>query len=75
MAALDRLSARVDALELQMSQFRGEVRAEFAATRAELRDEIRAGDDETRRYMRVLHEDVIARIATIGEGRPSRKKR
>jgi hypothetical protein len=48
MAALDGVPARMDALELQMSQFRGEVRAEFTATRAELRDEIRAGDEATR---------------------------
>jgi hypothetical protein len=29
---------------------------------------VRAGDEETRRYMRVLHEDVIARIAAIRNG-------
>jgi hypothetical protein len=34
-----------------------------------LRAEIRAGDEETLRYMRVLHEDVITRIATLGDGR------
>jgi hypothetical protein len=28
---------------------------------------IRAGDEETRRQMRVLHEDVIGRIALLGE--------
>ena len=37
---------------------------------ASLRREIQAGDEETRRFMRVLHEDVIARIAAIGESRP-----
>jgi hypothetical protein len=31
---------------------------EFAA----VREEMRAGDDQTRREMRVLHEEVIARI-------------
>ena len=109
---LERLPARIDNLEVQILQFREEVRAEFSATRAEFlarialteaallhemnqldergvsRDlethrrlsemvaetrteliaRIAEGDEETRRYMRVLHEEVIARIATIGEG-------
>lgn len=29
--------------------------------------ELRASDEETRRQMRVLHEDVIDRIRTLGE--------
>jgi DNA anti-recombination protein RmuC len=109
---LERLPARIDNLEVQILQFREEVRAEFSATRADFlarialteaallhemnqlderggaRDQetrrqlvvslaetraeliarIAEGDEETRRYMRVLHEQVIARIATIGEG-------
>jgi hypothetical protein len=59
------------------------MRAEFSATRAELRkemrdgddetrrtlrEEIRAGDEETRTLMRVLHEDLVARIALIQRG-------
>jgi hypothetical protein len=40
---------------------------------AEMRLEFIAGDEETRRYMRVLHEEVIARIAMIGEGGRSRE--
>lgn len=78
MEGLQRLPDRVTALELQISQFRSEVRVEFsalreeiragdAATRSELREEIRAGDEKTRRYMRVLYEDVISRIALLGE--------
>ena len=39
-----------------------------AETRTELIARMAEGDEETRRYMRVLHEEVIARIATIGEG-------
>lgn len=46
---------------------RVEMHSEFAAVRAELRAEIRAGDEETRRHMRVLHEDVISRIALLQE--------
>jgi len=59
----------------QFLQLRDEMRGECSAVRAEIRDgdaalgeEIRRGDEETRNYMRVLHEEVIARIATIGEG-------
>jgi hypothetical protein len=40
-------------------------------TLAALRQEIRDGDDETRRLMRVLHEDVVQRIALLGEKPPS----
>jgi len=35
----------------------------------ELREEIRGGDEETRRLMRVLHEDVIGRFSLLTEGR------
>jgi hypothetical protein len=81
--SLEKLPARIEALELQILQFREEVRAEFTATREGLGAEMREletrlkalisdGDEETRRYMRVLHEEVIARIATIGEGGRSR---
>lgn len=34
-----------------------------------LRQEIRDGDEETRRLMRVLHEDLVRRIALLG-GKP-----
>jgi hypothetical protein len=58
---------------------RDEIRAGDEETRQVLRDEIRAGDEETRRvlreeiaalgvHMRVLHEDVISRLALIQEG-------
>lgn len=36
----------------------------------DLREEMRNGDHETRVLMRVLHEDVIARIALLGERFP-----
>jgi hypothetical protein len=87
--ALEMLPARITAVESQIVQFRDEMRREFVATREELRAEIRAGDEgvrtellaairegdeETRRYMRVLHEEVLGRIATINEGRRPRKR-
>jgi hypothetical protein len=61
---LERLPERVGALELQIVRLRDETRAEFSATRAEAR----AGDEETRRFMQVLHEDVLARIAALAHG-------
>ena len=45
---LEELPARVDALTLQVSQLRVEMRGEFSA----VRDEIRGGDEETRRVLR-----------------------
>ena len=35
---------------------------------AALRADVRAGDEETRRYLRILHEDVISRLKTIRQG-------
>jgi chromosome segregation ATPase len=43
------------------------LRQDMHDMRDELRQEIRAGDEDTRRYMRVLHEEVLSRIALLGE--------
>ena len=59
---------RVTALDAQFQQFRIEVRDEFSATREQLQKEIQEGDEETRRLMRVLHEDLVVRIALIDRG-------
>jgi hypothetical protein len=58
------LPDRVGALEQSLANFRKETQREFAAVRKELRDV----DEETRRHMLMLHEDLIARISAIGEG-------
>jgi len=74
---LEQLPDRVTALEVQIVELRGEMRAEFSATRIEaregderviqtLREEIRAGDEETRRFMRILYEDLVERIEILG---------
>ena len=81
---LAKLPDRVSALELQVSQLRTEMRVEFSAVRAEMR-ELNDGlrqrctlNEETRRelggriddlgtHMRVLHEEVISRIALLDE--------
>ncbi len=65
------LQGDVTQLKLDITETRGEVRAEFAA----VRDEIRTGDEETRRQMRILHEEVISRIALLDEGRKTRRGR
>ncbi len=60
---LEQLPEKLDALALQISQMRDEMRGEFSALRSEirtgdeetrhvLRDEIRTGDEETRRVLR-----------------------
>lgn len=84
--SLQTLPARVGAVESQIVQLRGEMRSEFVAVRGEIADvraemhalhrvtleEIHKGDEDTRRYMRVLYEDLVTRIAVLGEGRGSR---
>ena len=82
---LEELPARVDALTLQVSQLRDEMRAEFSAVRGEmragdeetrrvLRDEIRAGLVEVMTHARVLHEDQKAALALIAEGQRPRNE-
>jgi vacuolar-type H+-ATPase subunit I/STV1 len=85
-SGLEQLPARVEELGSQIAQLRGEMHAEFSAIRNELADrptraEVREADEETRRLMRVLHEDVVQRIGFLGETRrtngvaPKRKRR
>jgi predicted nucleic acid-binding Zn-ribbon protein len=73
------LDSRVGALESQVLQLRQEMKREFSATRSELRAEFGTASasilkafDETNTLMRVLHEDALSRIATMGEGKRRR---
>ena len=68
---LEQLPDRMTALESQIVQLRTEMGGEFSA----MRQEIHVGDEETRTLMRVLHEDVINRIALLQESRSPAKKR
>jgi hypothetical protein len=70
MPALDSLPERVERLEAAIAEFRVEVRSEFAA----VREELKAGDEETHRLMRLLHEDVIERIKILGDQIETRRK-
>ena len=57
---LEMLPDRVTALEVQISEFRAEVRAEFSATRTELRGEMRVMGNE-------LRGEIAPRVTTFGE--------
>jgi hypothetical protein len=63
---LEQLPARVDALALQIVHLREQMHADFSANQTMLREEIRAGDEETRRVLRhelsALREEVRAEI-------------
>ena len=58
MESLEGLPDRVAGLELQVSQFRAEVRVEFSATRTELRQEMRTLNGETRVEMHALNDET-----------------
>ena len=64
---LEKLPARMDAVESQILQLRGEMRDGFSAI-----DRRFAGldqrFDETNRHMRVLHEEVLRRISLLKNG-------
>ena len=79
MTALETVPARVEALESQIVQLRTEMRSEFSAARGEIKamgDRLAVAIQEARDHSRVMVEEVIERIARIGEGsnrRPRRK--
>ena len=71
------LPDRVAALEVQIVQFRAEVREEFAAIRGEMVTKAdletmgmatKADLAELRRHMHVLHEDLVSRLSLLAEG-------
>ena len=67
MRELRDLPKRMAEVESQILQLRVDMRDGFSAIRSELLAEIRAGNQESRNFMRALYEDAIARIATTGE--------
>src|SRR5215475_8863913 len=62
MQALRGLPDRVTSLETQMVQFRAEVRAEFSATRKELREEFREALEALRSEVNGLEKRVTAKF-------------
>ena len=67
----DEMKAQGTDLRAEMKAQGTDLRAEMKAQGAGLRGAIREGDEETRRFMLILHEDTLSKIALIGEGRPS----
>ena len=59
------------AMRAEMNAMGTALRAEMKAQGTDLRGAIREGDEETRRFMMILHEDTLSKIALIGEGRRS----
>jgi hypothetical protein len=73
---LEQLPDRVSALESQIVQLRDEMRSEFSATRKRdeetrrvLTERMESLFEANERHMRLLHEDLVQRIATIREER------
>ena len=84
-ASTDRLESRVGSVEVQILQLRQDMRDEFSelkqlvhegdeTTRAELRSEMRALNDQTHRHMLVLHEDLIQQITPTTYADPDRSE-
>ena len=74
----EKLPDRVAAIELQIVQLRTEMRDEFSVVRrdiGETRAELNEKHDDALRYMRVLHEDVIGRLAIIRDGQAPRRRK
>jgi len=77
---LQLLPARMDVLESQILQLRGEIGDGFSAIHERLAGHDKRFDgidqrfDETDRHMRVLHEEVLNGIALLQEGRGRRKR-
>jgi hypothetical protein len=86
------LNDSLTSVERQILQLRSDLRAQFSAfgqlegrlgkleqELVRVRKELRLGDEETRRYMRVLHEDLVDRLvalwARLAEGLPPSRRR
>ena len=67
----EKFSAMQTEVAEKFSAMRTEVAGEFSMQRAHFETALANGQDETRRYMKVLYEDILSRIALLGEGRPS----
>ena len=68
---LEQFPERVASLELQISRFRREVHVEFSTVRGEMKEFHGIAMNrihERQTEMRVLHEEVISRIALLNEG-------
>ena len=64
MLDLKEIPSRLVALITQFQQCREEIRNEVSS----IRKEFKAAEEETRHFMRILHEDALSRIRVVGEG-------
>ena len=68
------MRAGFESLEAAIGDSRGEVTGQFSDVRVrfeKLEIALANGLEDSRRFMMIVHEDTLARIALIGEGRPS----
>ena len=72
---LQELPGRIEALSVQISQLREDVSEQISTTERTLREDIVAGDERILAQVRVLHEDVVSRLALIQEGQPRPRRR
>ena len=70
-ARFEKIETAITDSRADMNAMGTDLRAEMKAQGTALRGEIREGDEETRRFMLILHEDTLSKIALIGEGRRS----
>jgi hypothetical protein len=66
-AVRDELRGELGTVRDELRGELGTVRGELGAVRDELREDIRIGVEETQRLVRLLHEDLLQRMARIGE--------
>jgi hypothetical protein len=72
----EQLTAEMRALNQETrDQLTAQMRALNKETRAELTAHTQALNEETWRHARVLHEDLVERIKTLGEAFPGRRRR
>ena len=69
------MRAGFSAIRQEMTTGIDALRTELVEQISQLEERTTTGDEETRRYMRVLHEDVIERISRIQEGPPPRRRK
>ena len=75
---LQQLPTRIDALSLQIVQLREDMGAGFSAISSRFASTEKAlatSEERILAQVRVLHEDVISRLALIQEGQPRPRKR
>jgi hypothetical protein len=77
-ARIEGMGARIEGMDARIEGMGARIEgmgARVSASERTLREEIVAGDERILAQARLLHEDVISRLALIQEGQPRRRKR